>query len=125
MENEKTVLVTGGCGFIGANFVRLLQENKKSWRVINLDKLTYAGNLKNLEGVEEGERYRFVRGDICDQVLMEKLFSEEQIDTVVHFAAESHVDRSISGPAAFIQNDCGRRSGEGGKRHRHRLVTIP
>ena len=105
MQNRKTVLVTGGCGFIGANFVRLLQESRKKWRVINLDKLTYAGNLKNLEGIEDGENYRFVRGDICDQALLEKLFDEEQIDTVVHFAAESHVDRSISGPAAFIQTN--------------------
>ena len=105
MKNGKTVLVTGGCGFIGANFVRLLHEQKKAWRVVNLDKLTYAGNLSNLEGLEENGNYRFVKGDICDAALLEKLFDEEGIDTVVHFAAESHVDRSIYGPAAFIQTN--------------------
>jgi dTDP-glucose 4,6-dehydratase len=102
---NKTVLVTGGCGFIGANFVRLLLETRQDWRVINLDKLTYAGNLHNLEDVSEHPNYRFVRGDICDQTLLESLFSEEQIDTVVHFAAESHVDRSITGPAEFIRTN--------------------
>ncbi len=66
MKNKRTLLVTGGCGFIGANFVRLLHDRYNDWRVVNLDKLTYAGNLKNLEGVGEGEKYRFVRGDICD-----------------------------------------------------------
>lgn len=102
MENKRTVLVTGGCGFIGANFVRLLNNNYPLWRVINLDKLTYAGNLKNLDGISDGERYRFVKGDICDGELITQLFGEEKIDTVVHFAAESHVDRSITGPAEFI-----------------------
>jgi dTDP-glucose 4,6-dehydratase len=105
MEIERRVLVTGGCGFIGANFVRLLLEDHPTWRVINLDKLTYAGNLENLSGIEEGERYRFVKADICDAAAMEELFSAEQIDSVVHFAAESHVDRSITGPAAFIQTN--------------------
>jgi len=102
---DKTVLVTGGCGFIGANFVRLLLETRRDWRVINLDKLTYAGNLHNLEDVSKHPNYRFVRGDICDQTLLDRLFSEEQIDTVVHFAAESHVDRSITGPAEFIRTN--------------------
>lgn len=102
---KKTVLVTGGAGFIGSNFVHLLSENKEQWRVINLDKLTYAGNLKNISSIEEGESYRFVKGDICDAELMEELFAKEQIDTVVNFAAESHVDRSISGPASFIQTN--------------------
>ncbi len=101
----KTVLVTGGCGFIGANFVRLLLETRQDWRVVNLDKLTYAGNLHNLANVAEHPNYRFVRGDICDQTLLESLFQEEQIDTVVHFAAESHVDRSITGPAEFIRTN--------------------
>ncbi|CAK8713949.1 dTDP-glucose 4,6-dehydratase [Candidatus Electrothrix laxa] len=101
----KTVLVTGGCGFIGANFVRLLLETHQDWRVVNLDKLTYAGNLYNLEDVSEYPHYRFVRGDICDQGLLGNLFLEEQIDTVVHFAAESHVDRSITGPAEFIRTN--------------------
>lgn len=105
MENRKRVLVTGGCGFIGANFVRLLNESKPGWRVINLDKLTYAGNLKNLAGIAEGNNYRFVEGDICDTELVETLYVQEKIDTVVHFAAESHVDRSITGPADFIQTN--------------------
>jgi len=104
-EKKRTVLVTGGCGFIGANFVRHLLEKETTWRVINLDKLTYAGNLKNLEGIVEGENYRFVKGDICDAELVSGLFVQESIDTVVHFAAESHVDRSITGPAAFIQTN--------------------
>ncbi|MCI5135636.1 MAG: dTDP-glucose 4,6-dehydratase [Candidatus Electrothrix sp. AW2] len=101
----KTVLVTGGCGFIGANFVRLLLETCQDWQIVNLDKLTYAGNLLNLEDVSKNLTYRFVRGDICDQALLDDLFQEEQIDTVVHFAAESHVDRSITGPAEFIRTN--------------------
>ncbi|KJS02061.1 MAG: dTDP-glucose 4,6-dehydratase [Desulfobulbaceae bacterium BRH_c16a] len=105
MKNKRTVLVTGGCGFIGANFIRMLHSDCQDWRVVNLDKLTYAGNLKNLDGIREGERYRFVRGDICDAELVAKLFVEERIDTVVHFAAESHVDRSITGPGAFIRTN--------------------
>lgn len=105
METNRRILVTGGCGFIGANFVRLLLNDYPEWRVINLDKLTYAGNLRNLEGIEENDQYRFVKADICDAGAMEKLFVEEQIDYVVHFAAESHVDRSITGPAAFIQTN--------------------
>ncbi|MCF8055725.1 MAG: dTDP-glucose 4,6-dehydratase [Desulfocapsa sp.] len=105
MEIERRVLVTGGCGFIGANFVRLLLEEHPTWRVINLDKLTYAGNLQNLTGIEEGECYRFVKEDICDAPAMDELFAAERIDSVVHFAAESHVDRSITGPAAFIQTN--------------------
>ena len=105
MNNPRTVLVTGGCGFIGANFVRLVLNARPEWRLINLDKLTYAGNLQNLQDISEGRRYRFVRGDICDAEAMDRLFAEEHIDTVVHFAAESHVDRSITGPAEFIQTN--------------------
>ncbi len=102
---KKTVLVTGGCGFIGVNFVRLLLEDHTDWQVINLDKLTYAGNLQSLKSVEGNSRYTFIRGDICDQELVTSLFTKYQIDTVVHFAAESHVDRSITGPAEFIQTN--------------------
>jgi dTDP-glucose 4,6-dehydratase len=98
---EKTVLVTGGCGFIGTNFVRLLLE-EESCQVVNLDKLTYAGNLLNLKPYEGHPRYRFVRGDICDSTLLDQVFAEYQVGQVVHFAAESHVDRSITGPDAFI-----------------------
>ncbi|HIQ37957.1 MAG TPA: dTDP-glucose 4,6-dehydratase [Desulfocapsa sulfexigens] len=105
MNINRRILVTGGCGFIGANFVRLLLKDHPDWRVINLDKLTYAGNLQNLEGIEENDHYRFVKADICDAKAMEELFVSEQIDSVVHFAAESHVDRSITGPAAFIQTN--------------------
>ncbi len=105
MKKQRNVLVTGGCGFIGANFVRLLHQQYPHWRVINLDKLTYAGNLQNVTGIAEDEQYRFVKGDICDAGLLESLFSEEHITTVVHFAAESHVDRSITGPADFIHTN--------------------
>ncbi len=102
---KKTVLVTGGCGFIGANFIHLARKTKDEWRIINLDKLTYAGNLDNLRDIREGSGYRFIKGDICDRELVDSIFREEKIDTVVHFAAESHVDRSISGPAEFIRTN--------------------
>ena len=105
MKNKRTILVTGGCGFIGANFVRLLHSRYSHWRVVNLDKLTYAGNLKNLQGLAEGDNYRFVRGDICDAEAVARLFAEEDFNTVVHFAAESHVDRSITGPGEFIRTN--------------------
>ena len=102
---KRNVLVTGGCGFIGANFIRLLLATQPEWQVTNLDKLTYAGNLENLEDVADNSRYSFVCEDICNQQQMESLFKERAIDTVVHFAAESHVDRSITNPDAFIQNN--------------------
>ena len=105
MEKQRNVLVTGGCGFIGSNFIHLVARLRPEWRVVNLDLLTYAGNLNNLNGIEEGATYRFVKGDICDQTLITQLFEQERIDTVVHFAAESHVDRSIVGPDAFIQTN--------------------
>ncbi len=101
----RNILVTGGCGFIGANFIRLALAELGACRVINLDRLTYAGNLANLREIEKDQRYRFVHGDICDAGLVSRLFAEESIDTVVHFAAESHVDRSIVGPGAFIQTN--------------------
>lgn len=101
----KNILVTGGCGFIGSNFVRLCLERCPDVRLVNFDKLTYAGNLANLADIEADPRYRFVKGDICDAGLVERLFREELIDTVVHFAAESHVDRSIEGPSEFIQTN--------------------
>lgn len=103
--NTRTLLVTGGCGFIGANFIRLINKTYPGCRLINLDKLTYAGNPANLSDISEGENYRFVRGDICDANGIDALFREEKIDTVVHFAAESHVDRSITGPAEFINTN--------------------
>jgi dTDP-glucose 4,6-dehydratase len=99
------LLVTGGAGFIGSAFVRLALAENWAQRVVNLDKLTYAGNLENLAAVEQDPRYRFVHGDICDRALVDRLLAEEQPDSVVHFAAESHVDRSILGPDAFIETN--------------------
>ena len=101
----KHILVTGGAGFIGANFVHYWIRNHPQDRVINLDSLTYAGNLENLKGVEDASGYRFVHGSICDADLVGRLFDQQSIDTVVNFAAESHVDRSISGPEAFIKTN--------------------
>jgi dTDP-glucose 4,6-dehydratase len=99
------LLVTGGAGFIGSAFIRLaIQENWVA-RLVNLDKLTYAGNLENVAPVEHEPRYRFVHGDILDSALLAQLFEEEKFDAVVHFAAESHVDRSILGPAAFVETN--------------------
>ena len=100
----KTILVTGGCGFIGSHFARLLLS-RTEWRVVNLDKLTYAGNLENLKDVKEGKRYRFVRGDIGDRTLVGRLFQREQPWAVVNFAAESHVDRSILDPSPFLKTN--------------------
>ena len=101
----RNILVTGGSGFIGANFVHLALHSLPQCRIINLDKLTYAGNPANLTDLEHDPRYRFVHGDICDRALLDTIFTKEQIDTVVHFAAESHVDRSICGPGEFIQTN--------------------
>jgi len=98
------ILVTGGAGFIGSNHVRLLLEESGD-RVVNLDLLTYAGNLANLAGCEDDPRYRFVRGDIRDRNLVRSILADEHIDAVVHFAAESHVDRSVEGPEIFIQTN--------------------
>ena len=98
----RRLLVTGGAGFIGSNFVRYWLGQHPQDRVINLDLLTYAGNLENLAAIESLPAYRFVRGDINDRALVEQLLLEEDIDTIVNFAAESHVDRSILGPEAFI-----------------------
>jgi len=98
------ILVTGGAGFIGSNFIRLLLKDF-SGKIINLDKLTYAGNLENLKDVQDDPRYTFIHGDICDSAKVNQIFSQYNIDTVVHFAAESHVDRSIHGPAPFIQTN--------------------
>jgi dTDP-glucose 4,6-dehydratase len=104
----KQMLVTGGCGFIGTNFIRyLLEESDFTGRVINVDKLTYAGNPENLMDIETAfpDRYIFVKADICDPKEVEALFTEYPIDAVCHFAAESHVDRSIVAPDAFIQTN--------------------
>ena len=99
----KRVLVTGGAGFIGSNFVQYILDSQKDLDLlVNLDLLTYAGNLENLRAVEGDPRYRFVRGDVRDRDMVEKLFREYDFDTVVHFAAESHVDRSIVEPEIFL-----------------------
>lgn len=98
------ILVTGGAGFIGSNFVRLLLEESEH-QVVNLDLLTYAGNLENLGDVEDHERYTFVRGDIVDPKAMAAVFDEHKPDIVVHFAAESHVDRSVLDATAFVQTN--------------------
>ena len=102
---SKTILITGGAGFIGSNFVPYFCEKYPEYKVINLDKLTYAGNLENLAECENMSNYTFVQGDICDADLIEKLFDENDIRGVIHFAAESHVDNSIKGPRAFINTN--------------------
>lgn len=98
----RRLLVTGGAGFIGANYVLYWLEHHPGDRVVVLDALTYAGNLQSLEGAQGNESFRFVHGDIRDRKLVEKLLQEEELETIVHFAAESHVDRSISSPDAFL-----------------------
>lgn len=99
----KNILVTGGAGFIGSNFVQyVLQTQSDVELLVNLDLLTYAGNLENLKSVESNLHYHFVQGDVRDRMLVEKLFDEYCFDTVIHFAAESHVDRSIEGPEIFL-----------------------
>ena len=101
----KTYLVTGGAGFIGSNFVLYMLRRYDDVRIINLDKLTYAGNLENLREVEGNPRYTFVQGDICDQEAIKTLFEGNEIDYVVNFAAESHVDRSIANPQVFVETN--------------------
>jgi len=101
----RRLLVTGGAGFIGSNFVHHWLKEHAGDRVVVLDALTYAGNMRNLESVQQHAEFRFMRGDIADTGLVEKLLREETVDTIVHFAAESHVDRSIHGPDAFVQTN--------------------
>lgn len=99
----KSVLVTGGAGFIGSNFIQYILDNQQDIiLLVNLDLLTYAGNLENLKPVEHDSRYHFVKGDIRDKALVAELFRKYDFDTVVHFAAESHVDRSIVEPEVFL-----------------------
>lgn len=102
MEN---ILVTGGAGFIGSNFIRYLLRTETDVHVVNLDALTYAGSLENLKDVADDPRYAFVQGNICDTESVEQLLRQRNIDTIVHFAAESHVDRSILGPRQFIETN--------------------
>jgi len=102
---NNTILITGGCGFIGSNFIQYILANTKYQNVINLDKLTYAGNLNNLLDIQKDERYIFIQGDICDHNCVRNIFKEYIPNVVVHFAAESHVDRSIDAPQQFIQTN--------------------
>lgn len=101
----KTLLVTGGAGFIGSNFVKESLRAFPDCKIINLDALTYAGNLENLKDIEDHPRYHFIKGDIIDTALVERIFTEQDIDYVVHFAAESHVDRSIEDPGIFVKTN--------------------
>lgn len=105
MNIQRSLLVTGGAGFIGSNFVLYWLENHPSDSIVVLDALTYAGNKLNLNSVESNQNFSFVHGDICDTQLVERLLFEYKIDTVIHFAAESHVDKSITGPDSFIETN--------------------
>ncbi len=101
----RNILITGGAGFIGSHLVRLMATKYPQYNIINLDVLSYAGNLENLKDVENMPNYTFVQGDICDNGLVEKIFSDHNIDGVIHLAAESHVDRSIVDPFAFARTN--------------------
>jgi dTDP-glucose 4,6-dehydratase len=101
----QTVLITGGAGFIGSNFITYFLESNKELNIVNLDLLTYAGDLSNLKEVEKTNRYTFIKGDICDRVLVEQLFIKYNFTGVIHFAAESHVDNSIKNPDAFVRTN--------------------
>ena len=102
---SQTILVTGGAGFIGANFIPYFMAKHPEYQIVNLDKLTYAGNLANLKEVENNPNYIFVQGDICDAEFVDELFNKYDFSGVIHFAAESHVDNSIKGPRAFINTN--------------------
>ena len=105
MKYKNTILVTGGAGFIGSNFVPYFCNKYPEYKVINLDKLTYAGNLDNLQECSGMNNYTFAQGDICDAAMLEKLFAQYDVRGVIHFAAESHVDNSITGPRPFIETN--------------------
>ena len=105
MQYQKNILITGGAGFIGSHVVRLFVNKYPEYRIINLDKLTYAGNLNNLKDIEDSPNYKFIKADICDFETMVALFEEYDIDNVIHLAAESHVDRSIKDPFTFAQTN--------------------
>ena len=104
-HSPHSILVTGGAGFIGCNFVRLLLRSDPGVRVVNLDALTYAGSRDNLADLPDPARHRLVHGDICDRELVDRLLREHEVDSLIHFAAESHVDRSITGPGEFVRTN--------------------
>ncbi len=101
----KNILVTGGAGFIGSNFVRYMLNKYSNYNIINYDKLTYAGNIRNLVGVDKYKNYKFIKADICDYKKLDDTFKSEKIDNVIHFAAESHVDKSILDPFSFVKTN--------------------
>lgn len=101
----KNILITGGAGFIGSHLVRLMVNKYPQYKIINLDKLTYAGNLANLKDIEKKANYKFIKGDICDFEFIKKVFADNGIDGIIHLAAESHVDRSIKDPFSFAQTN--------------------
>lgn len=103
--STKSILITGGAGFIGSHVVRLFVNKYSDYKIVNYDKLTYAGNLENLDDVADKSNYTFVKGDILDEQLLDEVFEKHEIDAVIHLAAESHVDRSISNPNAFIETN--------------------
>jgi len=105
--DKMNILVTGGCGFIGTNFIRNVIDTRPDWYIINIDALTYSGNAYNMDDISKkiSDRYHFIHGDICDRELLKSIFCEKKIEAVVHFAAESHVDRSIIGPEAFVETN--------------------
>ena len=102
---DKYILITGGAGFIGSHLVRRFVNNYPDYQIYNLDKLTYAGNLENLRDIEESNNYTFIKGDICDGSFIEGIFNKYKFDGVIHLAAESHVDRSITNPMAFVETN--------------------
>lgn len=115
---KKNILVTGGAGFIGANFLNIMVPKYQHYRFVNLDKITYAANLDHLKNIDGADNYKFIKGDICKNSFIQQVFLEEKITDIIHFAAESHVDNSISGPREFIETnilgtfnllDCARR----------------
>ena len=107
LENKpkRKILITGGAGFIGSHVVRRFVNAYPEYQIVNLDKLTYAGNLLNLKDIEDKPNYRFVKGDIVDAAFLDQLFEAEEFDAIIHLAAESHVDRSITSPLDFVMTN--------------------